>query len=133
MISSADAYNIVFNAAIGITHNLLWMLWSLTSSVSPTRLVAKLLPMPYPVPTTFSAHLSHVQQRSQTHTRLPALVGLLFMLAMCFELFDFPPLLRTFDAHSLWHLATVFIVPLWWRFLAADAACFNSGSDSARP
>jgi hypothetical protein len=128
--SPTDAYNILYNATIGISHNLLWMLWSLTSSIAPTRLVAKVLPAPYPAPAT---HLPHAQPRSQTQTRLPALVGVLFMLAMCFELFDFAPLYRTFDAHSLWHLATVFVVPLWWRFLVADAACFDGGSGPDRP
>lgn len=54
------------------------------------------------------------------------------MLAMGFELFDFAPWFRTFDAHSLWHLATVGIVPLWWTFLTKDAVCFEGAEGPSR-
>lgn len=42
-------------------------------------------------------------------------------MAMSFELFDFPPIKRTIDAHSLWHLATAFIARGWYDFLVKDA------------
>lgn len=128
-----DAYNIVFNAAIGIAHNVLWMVWSVSSSVAPSSALAKLLPAPYPPPTTISTHAMRPspQAQKQTHTWLPALVGVLFSLAMCFELFDFAPVWRTVDAHALWHLATVGIVPLWWRFLEADAVRLDASDGRA--
>ncbi|CAH3022542.1 unnamed protein product, partial [Porites evermanni] len=34
---------------------------------------------------------------------------------------DFPPILWTFDAHSLWHLGTVPLAYSWYSFLADDA------------
>ncbi|XP_025093997.1 post-GPI attachment to proteins factor 3-like isoform X2 [Pomacea canaliculata] len=36
------------------------------------------------------------------------------------ELLDFPPLLWTFDAHSLWHAGTAPLGLLWWRFIIND-------------
>jgi hypothetical protein len=49
-----------------------------------------------------------------------------FSLAALLELFDFPALGGHFDAHSLWHLATVplgFVWAVFWRLdTAADAA-----------
>ena len=42
------------------------------------------------------------------------------MAGCCFvalELLDFPPLFWTLDAHALWHLSTVPIPLLWYRYV----------------
>jgi hypothetical protein len=41
--------------------------------------------------------------------------------AMSLELLDFPAIFRIFDAHSLWHLATIPITSLYWDFIYDDA------------
>lgn len=41
-------------------------------------------------------------------------------LAVSLEVFDFPPVARVFDAHSLWHLATIAVAPLWYHFILRD-------------
>jgi hypothetical protein len=46
--------------------------------------------------------------------------------AMSLELFDFPPYYRVIDAHSLWHLATIFIARGWYGFLIRDAAMLEA-------
>ncbi|KAJ2238437.1 hypothetical protein IWW45_000057 [Coemansia sp. RSA 485] len=51
----------------------------------------------------------------------PAVLIVLTDLAFCLELFDFPPFLDTFDAHSLWHAATIPIVAHWYDYLVKDA------------
>jgi hypothetical protein len=43
------------------------------------------------------------------------------MVAMSLELLDFPPLLQAVDAHALWHLSTVPIAYLYYRFQREDA------------
>ena len=43
-----------------------------------------------------------------------------FAAASMLELFDFPPLWGVFDAHSLWHLATVPLGFLWYTFWQQD-------------
>ncbi|CAN6987246.1 unnamed protein product [Brassica oleracea var. botrytis] len=42
-------------------------------------------------------------------------------LAMLLEIYDFPPYRGYFDAHSIWHLATVPLTILWWSFTRDDA------------
>ncbi|CAN6838986.1 unnamed protein product [Brassica oleracea] len=42
-------------------------------------------------------------------------------LAMLLEIYDFPPYGGYFDAHSIWHLATVPAAILWWSFIRDDA------------
>ncbi|KAL0660920.1 hypothetical protein Bca4012_097757 [Brassica carinata] len=42
-------------------------------------------------------------------------------LAMLLEIYDFPPYGGYFDAHSIWHLATVPLTILWWNFIRDDA------------
>ena len=46
------------------------------------------------------------------------IVGLQLLLGL--ELGDFPPILWTFDAHSLWHAGTAPLCLLWYRYV-----CFN--------
>ncbi|XP_073393199.1 uncharacterized protein [Physcomitrium patens] len=41
--------------------------------------------------------------------------------AMLLEIFDFPPLWGIFDAHAMWHAATLPITYLWWSFIKDDA------------
>ncbi|KAL9939965.1 hypothetical protein V8E36_000670 [Tilletia maclaganii] len=53
---------------------------------------------------------------------------LLLLAAMSLEIFDFPPLFRTLDAHALWHAATVPLVRMWYDWLIRDAReCVFSG------
>lgn len=42
------------------------------------------------------------------------------IIASALEIFDFPPIAGVFDAHSLWHAATVPLGFLWYRFWALD-------------
>jgi len=52
----------------------------------------------------------------------PCLVSvILAMLFAGLELADFPPILWTIDAHSLWHFSTIFLPILWYRFVVADS------------
>ncbi|KAK8865584.1 hypothetical protein IAR55_000728 [Kwoniella newhampshirensis] len=51
----------------------------------------------------------------------PLSLVFLTSLAMSLELFDFSPLFRLVDAHSLWHAATIPITIAWWQFMINDA------------
>eukprot|EP00879_Flechtneria_rotunda_P018813 GHRR01019747.1.p1 GENE.GHRR01019747.1~~GHRR01019747.1.p1 ORF type:complete len:410 (-),score=83.49 GHRR01019747.1:133-1362(-) len=50
--------------------------------------------------------------------------------AMLLEVLDFPPMLWLFDAHALWHAATVPLTYLWYRFIFADIAWVAHGASS---
>ncbi|KAF7359129.1 AB hydrolase-1 domain-containing protein [Mycena sanguinolenta] len=95
-------YNIIFNLVIGLTHNALWLVYSLPVSFFrrfPDR------PQSY---------------RPRFVTKAGVFVALT-TAATALELFDFPPFKRVIDAHSLWHLATAPIAVLWYDFLVQDA------------
>jgi hypothetical protein len=49
------------------------------------------------------------------------------ILASALEVFDFPPIAGVFDAHALWHAATVPLGFLWYRFWEEDrqTRCMN--------
>lgn len=50
-----------------------------------------------------------------------AIVQVWFLLAALLEIFDFPPLLQqTFDAHSLWHAATIPLGFIWYHYWHLD-------------
>ncbi len=57
--------------------------------------------------------------------------GLLF-LGTALEIFDFPPIWGVFDAHSIWHLYTVFITPLFYDFFRGDALWFIQNVQKVR-
>ncbi|CAN6860773.1 unnamed protein product [Brassica oleracea] len=45
----------------------------------------------------------------------------LFRFSYALQIYDFPPYGGYFDAHSIWHLATVPLTILWWSFIRDDA------------
>lgn len=100
------SYNMLFNLIIGMTHNLLWTLYALPSSIpSPLQ--------------------RFPNQPKSYRPKIVSRVGLLVLLttaATALELLDFVPIWLTIDAHSLWHLATAAIAPFWYQFLVEDSA-----------
>ncbi|CAN6830590.1 unnamed protein product [Brassica oleracea] len=53
--------------------------------------------------------------------------GLAMLLEIYWYQYDFPPYGGYFDAHSIWHLATVPLTILWWSFIR-DYAEFRTSS-----
>ena len=97
-------YNIVFNVVLGLTHNALWLIYSLPASIS---LLQRFPSKPKSYRPSFASQ--------------PAILVAFTMAATTFELFDFPPWGRIIDAHSLWHLSTAPLVMLLYNFLINDA------------
>ncbi|KAI6094398.1 Per1-like protein [Pisolithus sp. B1] len=97
-------YNMAFNLALGIAHNLLWLLYSLPRPISLFRR------FPY-APKTYRPVYGYKA----------GLFVALTTAATALELFDFPPVGRILDAHALWHLSTAPIAKLWYDFLVEDA------------
>lgn len=80
-------YNMAANVAVGVTHNLLW------------------------------SAFSYVQYRKvgRIWAMWPGLIVAWIVMAMSFELLDFPPWKGMVDAHSLWHLGTVGPTVWWYK------------------
>lgn len=97
-------YNIIFNVIVGLSHNVLWLAYSLPTSLSFFKR--------YPHST--SADRPRAANKA-------ALLVLLTTAATFLEVFDFPPWKRVIDAHSLWHLSTAIIAPFWYQFLVEDS------------
>ncbi|KAJ1835962.1 hypothetical protein IWW55_003980 [Coemansia sp. RSA 2706] len=85
-------YNMMANAIVGLLSNVVWFV------------------------VTFQAY-----RNGQPFWWKPAVLIVLTDLAFSLEAFDFPPFADTFDAHSLWHAATVPIVAQWYSYLVDDA------------
>ncbi|KAF9991313.1 hypothetical protein BGZ75_000066 [Mortierella antarctica] len=83
-------YNMAATATVGAIHNLCWMGWSVTN------------------------------WRARPYAWEPTVSAVLITTAMCLEILDFAPLWGILDAHSLWHAATIPLVPIWYRFLLKD-------------
>src|SRR5690606_17263500 len=84
-------YNMLATASVGVFHNLWWIIWS----------------------------IKHWKTR-KSYAWQPTVLVSLISVAMCLEILDFPPFFGIIDAHSLSHLATVPLIPLWYKFLFAD-------------
>ncbi|KAI9184685.1 hypothetical protein H9P43_003740 [Blastocladiella emersonii ATCC 22665] len=98
-------YNMKFNLAIGAIHNAIWTAYGVylyaagAFSKNPTI---------------------RATRKQRARWCLGMSVGL--TASMVLELLDFPPLAgRSLDAHALWHLSTIFIIPSWYKFIASDA------------
>lgn len=97
-------YNMAFNLGVGMTHNVLWLLYSLPSSLS-----------------VFRRFPGRPRSYRPAFASKAAIFVFLTTAATALELFDFPPWYRTIDAHSLWHLVTAPIAAFWYHFLIEDA------------
>jgi len=98
------AYNMAFNLTLGITHNMLWMLYSLPAPLSLVRRF----------PSQPKSYRPHFVTKA-------AIFVALTTSATALELFDFPPWMRVIDAHALWHLSTAPITFFWYNFLIEDS------------
>lgn len=80
-------YNMAANVVIGMLQNSLWSVFSFQKYMRSGRFWAM----------------------------WPGIVVAWILLAMSFELLDFPPLWGCLDAHSLWHLGTVVPTMIWYK------------------
>ncbi|KNE72766.1 hypothetical protein AMAG_17094 [Allomyces macrogynus ATCC 38327] len=97
------AGNMLFNIGVVIVHHLLWAVWA-------------------------------VRHRHRPYARDALLFVVLFLTASLLEVGDFAPVCwETVDTHALWHLATVPLIPLWYRFLVADLRAMDDEARSALP
>ena len=85
-----------FSIGVAVAHTTVWIVWVLTSA-----------------------------RESKTHKLQCLYLQVWFIAASMLELFDFPPLLHHFDAHSLWHFATIPLGHVWYLFWFQDAVVMN--------
>ena len=82
-------YNMKVNVALGIASTAFWIVWCFNRF-----------------------------RKYKCRYLLKCILSLLLMnLFLGLEIFDFPPIFYIFDAHSLWHLGTVFLHPIYYSFL----------------
>jgi post-GPI attachment to proteins factor 3 len=86
-------YNMMANVIAGATGNLLWSYFS----------------------------VQQYRKKGNARNLWPGLCVMWIIAAMGLELLDFPPIAGVLDAHSLWHLMTVWPTMWWYVFLLADA------------
>lgn len=111
-------YHTAFNVCLATVHSLSWILWTISFLLplpSFKLFNGYTIKFPYPYPPNDPIQLKN------SNASTPMMLVLLTTLAMCLELFDFPPFLRILDAHSLWHLSTIPLGIAWWYFLVQDA------------
>jgi hypothetical protein len=84
-------YNMAANVAVGIVQNILWSVFS----------------------------YKQYQKSGRLWSVWPGMIVAWIILAMSFELLDFPPWMGMIDAHSLWHLGTVGPTIWWYKYVAS--------------
>ncbi|XP_013209605.1 post-GPI attachment to proteins factor 3 isoform X2 [Microtus ochrogaster] len=84
-------YNMMANVAIGLVNLTWWLAWCLRN------------------------------RRRLPHTRRCVVVVLLLQALSLLELLDFPPLFWVLDAHAIWHISTIPLHILFFRFLEDDS------------
>lgn len=89
-----------FSIGVAVAHTAVWIIWLLASD-----------------------------RESKSHKLQCLYLQVWFIAASMLELFDFPPLCSHFDAHSLWHFATIPLGHLWYQFWFQDAVVLNKLED----
>lgn len=83
-------YNMTLNVSVGAVNSLCWIAWTI------------------------------YHWKTKPHVKNALIAVLLLNGTILLEFLDFPPLLWSFDSHSLWHLSTVPIHWFWYKFITAD-------------
>lgn len=64
---------------------------------------------------------SFFQRSDKLYSLYPMFLGMIVIMGMALEIFDFPPIMKLVDAHSLWHLVTIIPVTFgWYEWLIWD-------------
>jgi hypothetical protein len=84
--------HMTFSICVAVAHTAVWIMWLIASP-----------------------------RESKSHKLQCLFLQLWFIAASMLELFDFPPIWYHFDAHSLWHLTTIPLGHLWYKFWFQDA------------
>ena len=123
-------YNMQFNVLVALSTIALWTAWSYRQSRLPN-------------PSNFSRRQlsSYPSARARfraPHYLSPLLPLILLPLLTTLELLDFPPIgfgtdLRLLDAHALWHLSTIPVVWMWYRFLIKDVRWIDGQGEGGDP
>ncbi|GAA5969132.1 hypothetical protein JCM8115_007124 [Rhodotorula mucilaginosa] len=123
-------YNMQFNVLVALLTIALWTAWSYRQSRLPN-------------PSNFSRRQlsSYPSARARfraPHYLSPLLPLILLPLLTTLELLDFPPIgfgtgLRLLDAHALWHLSTIPVVWMWYRFLIKDVRWIDGQGEGGDP
>lgn len=105
-------YNMAFNVSIGLTHNLLWLGWTIYQFTLPPTIQLQTR--------TLSSQSIPVNNRAPHYLR-PTITLTILSSLIALELLDFPPIWRCLDAHALWHAATIPVIKWWYECLLIDA------------
>lgn len=90
-------YNMLVNVVAGLINGVLWILYHMFT------------------------------RRKYSHQWMATCTVICTIALLSLELFDFAPFLWVFDAHSLWHLGTVFFPFLWYPFMVKESQlCYSS-------
>lgn len=122
-------YHVGVAMVLGLISNALWIMWtaSFYIRIPPIAVGKYAYTWPYPYP---PRNPQLTPRPTQANT--PTILVVLTMLAMSLEILDFPPISRAVDAHSLWHLATIPLGEMWWRFLIKDANDLQAAEGGGR-
>lgn len=115
-------YHTKFVVGLGVVHFAIWIMWSLSFAIRFPRihLGGRVIAFPNPYP-------PHDPLKNKSlHAMTPITLVGLTIFAMSFELFDFRPIARIIDAHSLWHTFTIPLAVGWWSFFCQDAIEFET-------
>lgn len=90
-------YNVKFNAIFGVSSNLIWFLWAIFK-----------------------------QKDKKLKWETVKFVGG-NVLSMAMVAVDFPPFFDLIDMHALWHLSTIPITIMWYKFISIDGVGVGVG------
>jgi len=118
-------YNMKFNVSVALAQIFLWAGWAAYHSLRPPTTQAARRSL-----TGATAEASGPGWGRAPHRFAPLLPLIVLPALTSLELLDFAPVperWRLLDAHALWHLSTVAVVRVWYRFLEKDVRWLETG------
>lgn len=95
-------YNMKFNLFVGLINSVWWIGWCMANI------------------------------RRKPYLKNPIICIIAANLLLLLELLDFPPVMWTLDAHSLWHAGTIPLIFIWYKYVIPDSFDLIRIQDEAR-
>jgi hypothetical protein len=117
-----NSWNMAISVTVAVLHTLAWLTWASYVYCCSKRQASSSSSLPCSTlspPSSIQDVAVLVDARRYAWKIVLTMMGL--VTAGLLEVFDFPPIMGLFDAHSIWHGITPLLSYLFYSFLTDDA------------
>lgn len=122
------SYNILFHSLIGLGSFVLWIIHAISVNKKYARnysILSNSIQL-LPFETKILIKLNYLSMSKSKYIPLiPIMLVFWLMWSMIFEIYEFSPIIKLIDSHSVWHLMTFFPQVIWYDWNIWDLEVYK--------